>query len=124
MVHLYGSCHQHVITLLADCMPLEMNLEIRYLKFYQRCVNSKSSVVKGITQMSLFNPYSTNASNYVDIINKYYMFSGLNCNAIHLKWNNNFTADDNGNIGVLKDMIDIRVGFKHCDVLDTDQVEQ
>ncbi len=41
-----------------------------------------------------------------------------------MKWNNNVTNGENGNIGVLKDMIDIRDGFKHCDVLDTDQVEQ
>ena len=74
--------------------------------------------------MSLFNPYSTNASNYVDIINKYYMFSGLNFNAINLKWNNNVTDEDNGNITVLKDMMDIRDGLRHCDVHDTDQMEQ
>ncbi len=49
--------------------------------------------MKGFTQMSLFNTFSANASSYVDIINKYYMFSGLNFNAIsiHLKWNNNDT---------------------------------
>ncbi len=43
------------------------------------------------------------------------MYSGLNCNVIHLKWNNNITNEDNGNLGVLKDMIDITYGFKHCD---------
>ncbi len=49
------------------------------------------------------------------------MFSGLNINAIHLKWNNNVTNEENGNIDVHKGMIDITDGFKHCD---TDQVEQ
>ncbi len=62
-------------------------------------------------------------SNYVHIINKYYIFSGLNFNANDLKWNNNVTNEENGNIGDLKDMIDIRDGFKHCDVLDINQVE-
>ncbi len=36
------------------------------------------------------------------------MFSGRSVHVIHLKWNN----ITNGNIGVLKDMIDIRNGFK------------
>ncbi len=52
------------------------------------------------------------------------MFSGLNFNAIYLKWNNTITNEDNGNIGILRDMIDIRDGFKHCDVPDTYHVEQ
>ncbi len=80
--------------------------------------------MKGITQMSLLNPFSINASNYPDIINKYYIFSGLNVNVIHLKWYNNITNEENGNVGVLKDMIDIRDGFKHCDALDIDHVKQ
>ncbi len=36
----------------------------------------------------------------------------------------NITNNENWNISDLKDMLDIRDGFKHCDVLDTDQVEQ
>ncbi len=63
--------------------------------------------------MSLFNHFSTNAYNYVDIINTFYMFSCLNFNAIHLKWNNNLTNNDNGNIVNLKDMIDIRDDVKY-----------
>ncbi len=59
--------HKHVIALLADCMPLVMSLKKRYLKFYQRHLNGNSSVVRDITKMSLFNPYSPSASNYVDI---------------------------------------------------------
>ncbi len=52
-------------------------------------------------------------AHYVDIINKYCVFTRLNINAIHLKWYNNFTNDENGYIGVFKDMKDIRDGFKH-----------
>ncbi len=41
-----------------------------------------------------------------------------------MKWNISIRNEDNGNIDVLKDTIDIRDGFKHCNVLDTDRVEQ
>ncbi len=71
-----------------------------------------------MTQMSLFYPFSTNSSNYVDIINKYYMFSGFNLNDIHLKWNNNVTNEINANIGVLRDMIYIRGRITHWDILE------
>ncbi len=75
--------------------------------------------------MSGFNPFSTNAINYVDIINKYYMFNGLRFNALNLKWSNNVTNEDNGILHVVhKYMIDIRDRFKHCNVLETDQMEQ
>ncbi len=48
------------------------------------------------------------------------MFSGLKVKAIIWKWNHNATNGDNGYIDVVKDMIDIRDGFKFCDVLDAD----
>ncbi len=65
------------------------------------------------------NLFATNASNYIDIINNYYMFSGLNFSVIDLKWKNNVTNEYNDKIGVLNvlDMIHI-YGFKHYDVLD------
>ncbi len=53
-----------------------------------------------------------------DIINKYYMLSLLNLKTIHLKWYNNVINEENSNIGVLRDMIDIRDGYKHWDVLE------
>ncbi len=34
-------------------------------------------------------------------------------NAIQMKWTNNVANENDGNIGVLKDMIDTRYGFKH-----------
>ncbi len=37
--------------------------------------------------------------------------------------NNNVTNEENGNIGVLRDMKGIKDGFKHCDVLNIDQVK-
>ncbi len=104
--------HKHVTALLAGYMPRGESRHTKF-KFYQKCANSKSLVVKGMTHMSLFNHISTNANSYVDIINKYYMFSGLNCNAIHLKWNNNnnVTNEGNGNIDVLYDIFKIRDSF-------------
>ncbi len=51
------------------------------------------------------------------------MFSGLIFNAIHLRSSNKVTNANNGNIDVLKDMLDIRDASKHCHVLlDIDQV--
>ncbi len=52
------------------------------------------------------------------------MSSGLNVNGIHQKWNTNVINEDNGNISALKDMINIRDGFKHCNVLDIDLGEE
>ncbi len=71
--------------------------------------------MKGITQMSLlllFQPMlaSNCAVSIVGIVLKLFIW-------------NNVINEDNSNIGVLKDMIDIR-GFKYCHVLGTDQVEQ
>jgi hypothetical protein len=97
--------HKLVIAFLTDCIPLETSLGNKFLKFYERCVNSKSSVLKGITQMSLFNPFSINASNHVDIINSYYTITGLTWIAVYLKWNNNVKKEDNGNVVVLTDRI-------------------
>ncbi len=61
--------------------------------------------MKGIKHVSLLNPFSIDDSNFADIINKYYMFSGLNVYAINLKWSNNVANEDNNNISILKDMI-------------------
>ncbi len=66
---------------------------------------------------------STIVNKYFDIINQDYILNGLSFNAIYLKWNNNATNKNNGNI-VVKYMIHIRDGFKHCDVLEADQIKQ
>ncbi len=55
-----------------------------YIKKHAACCNKFKREIRNtwetINDMDEFNPLSTNASNYVDIINEYDMFSRFNFN--------------------------------------------
>ena len=115
--------HKIVVAQLSECMPLEMSLHKRFIKFFVSCLTSKNVVVKGIANMSMYNPFSVSCNNYADIINKYHMYDALNPNVVYTKWKSTLSEDDSVNMSVLREMIDIRDGFKCCDIITMDHIE-
>ena len=67
--------HRHVVAMLSECMPLEMNLNRRFVKFLKGCLEGKSLVVKGVIGMSMRNPFSVTCNNYSELVNRYNLYT-------------------------------------------------
>ncbi len=107
--------HCDVITLISDCIPLEVSLQLRFCKFSSNILKYGSNVVKTVAKVALTNPISTYSNNVLEITDQYVQFNINECHILILKsWYYSITDEMSSNINVLKDMIDIRYGMKEC----------
>ena len=63
--------HSDLIPLIADCVPLDLALVFRFLKFYRTVVQSKNVVIKSIAESMTFEYRSTMGQNVRYIMSKY-----------------------------------------------------
>ncbi len=67
--------------------------------------------------------FSTSFNNYADIVNQYYLYNKLYGIALHTTWQNQISETRHrDNFSVLKEVIDIRDGFKYCAALSMNEV--
>ncbi len=115
--------HCDVITLISDCIPLEVSLLLRFCKFSSNILKYGSKVLKTVAKVALRNPFSTYCNNFPEITDQCVQFNINECHSLILKsWYYSITDQMSSNINVLKDMIDIRDGMKECAFLDANDV--
>ena len=115
--------HTYVLPLLSECLPFDKAMEKRFVKFFQVCLQGKSPLLKTVAQLAMYNPFSNSGRNYVEIVNKYGMSNDFKPNVICVDWYANLSFEEKANANVLKDMIDIRDGFKKCDILNNSDIQ-
>ncbi len=112
-----------VITLISDCIPLEVNLQLRFCKFSSNILKYGSKVVKTVAKLALRNPFSVYCNNFLEITD---LCVHDNINESHglifKNWYYSITDEMSSNINILKGMIDIRDGMKECASLSMNDV--
>ncbi len=99
-----------IITALSEQVPLLSNLKVRFGKFFKKCIEHKNR------NAALVNPMSCAGRNFSEVLNACY-----DKTIIYNKWN--FTCDEMKHcVNILKEMIDIRDGFKKCYILSSDNI--
>ena len=115
--------HNYLLPIMSNCMSLKMSLERRFLKFYKRCINSDSMLIKYVAHMSVNNPFSVCRNNYLEVVHKYKLYDELSENKINFTWDQHcLSADQIACSNVITELIDVRDGFKQCNGLSTEEV--
>jgi hypothetical protein len=112
--------HCNIITCLSNIKSLEAQLSYRFICFIKKCLVHGNSVVRNVALLALSNPMSCAGNNYRQVVNKYEnVLNNPSCvyNEFYCMCEDNI--DD---IAVLRDMIDVRDGFKTCELFTTDEV--
>ena len=114
--------HCNVLPLLSDCKPLNVTLKQRFCKFYESIDKHGSEFLKGIVNCARNNPLSNFCENYINITRECHT-DILKCyNHLNKKWLADVPDELMYNVGVLREMIDIRDGVKKCEILSIDEV--
>ncbi len=98
--------HCDIITALSGQVPLLSNLKSRFGKDIKKCREHKNKIVKAAASAALVNPVSCAVRKYGEVLNACY-----DKTIIYNEWN--LKCDEMKDcVNVLKEMIDIRDGFK------------
>lgn len=106
--------HSRLLAILSGTLPLEMSLEKRFVKFARNVLNHDTGIVRSVASLSLCNPWSTFNRNYGYICQSY--GPNLNVNNVMKMWYDSIDDIERADVSVLNDVIDIRDGYKHCDL--------
>ncbi len=68
----HPATHCDIITVLSGQMPLLSNLKVRFGKFFRKCREHKSKIVKAATTAALVNPMSCAVRNFRELLNECY----------------------------------------------------
>ncbi len=113
----HPATHCDIITALSGQVPLLSNLKARFGKFFKKCREHKNKIVKAAATAALVNPMSCAGRNYREVLNACY-----DKKIIYNEWNSK--CDEMKDcVNVLKEMIDIRDGFKQCYILSSDDID-
>ncbi len=107
---LHSMTHCDIPAGLSNLKPHDVQLKYKFICFLVKCLNHDNATVKNVAFITLNNPMSCGGNNYRQILNKYQnVLDNITC--VY----DNFYSMCDGNIDiitVLKDMIDVRDGFK------------
>ncbi len=116
--------HCDIVAALADCMPLEMQLECRFIKFFNDANQHRCSIIRTISEMAKENPWSVSGDNFRSICFKYNMYDfNMDSNKLCKIYYDSLGYEKISNVHVLKEMVEIRDGFKKCDIFSMQEVE-
>ncbi len=114
---MHPATHCDIITALSGPVPLLSNLKARFGKFFKKCREHKNKIVKAAATAALVNPMSCAGRNYREVLNACY-----DKKIIYNEWKSK--CDEMKDcLNVLKEMIDIRDGFKQCYILSSDDID-
>ncbi len=65
--------HCDILPVLSDCLPLEVSLKQRFMKFIMKAIDHKSPVISNVAKISLQNPWSNCGINYCNIMYEYHV---------------------------------------------------
>ncbi len=104
---MHPATHCDIITALSGQVPLLSNLKARFGKFFKKCREHKNKIAKAAATAALVNSMSYAGRNYREVLNACYDDKKI----IYNEWNSK--CDEMKDcVNVLKEMIDIRHGFK------------
>ena len=109
--------HCDILPLLSDCVPLDISLKQRFMTFIQKAFNHSSPLISSISKLAMCNPWSRSASNYSEIVNDNNGRGTLCPSDIGNKWKANVSVARVNDVHILREMIEIRDGFKECCIL-------
>ena len=104
------------------CIPLDISLKQRFMKFIQKAFNHTSPLISSIAKLAMCNPWSRSASNYSEIFSDNNGRGTLCPSDIGNKWKANVSVARMNDVHVLREMIEIRDGFKECCILSKEDV--
>lgn len=114
--------HGDVIALLSDSLPLLVILKQRFSKFIHKAMNHNSPIINSVAKLSIANPWSNCSANYRHILNECDTMYDVSVHDIGRVWQAGLSNVTISNVNVLSEMLDIRNGFKTCNILDDDDV--
>ena len=114
--------HCDILPLLSDCVPLDISLKQRFMKFIQKAFNHTSPLISSIAKLAMCNPWSRSASNYSEIFSDNNGRGTLCPSDIGNKWKANVSVARMNDVHILREMIEIRDGFKECCILSKEDV--
>ncbi len=114
---MHPATHCDIITALSGQVPLLFNFEVRFGKFFKKCRYHEDKIVKAAVTVALVNPMSCAGRNFREVLNACY-----DKKIIYNEWNSK-CDDIKDCVNVLKEMIDIRDGFKQCYILCSDDID-
>ena len=114
--------HCDILPLLSDCVPLDISLKQRFMKFIQKAFNHTSPLMSSIAKLAMCNPWSRSASNYSEIFSDNNGRGTLCPSDIGNKWKANVSVARMNDVHILREMIEISDGFKECCILSKDDV--
>ena len=114
--------HCDILPLLSDCVPLDISLKQRFMKFIQKTFNHTSPLISSIAKLAMCNPWSRSASTYSEIFSDNNGRGTLCPSDIGNKWKANVSVARMNDVHILREMIEIRDGFKECCILSKEDV--
>ena len=114
--------HGDVIALLLDSLLLLVILKQRFSKFIHKAMNHNSPIINSVAKLSIANPWSNCSANYRHIRNECDTMYDVSVHDIGRVWQAGLSNVTISNVNVLSEMLDIRNGFKTCNILDDNDV--
>ena len=111
--------HCNIIAALSSQPPIELSLKTRFCRFISKCLSHDNTVINFISHVAIHNPMSYIGQNYRNLHCPTGKVSMI-CHAYE-NWYNE-RKDIMDSVNVLHEMIDVRDGFRSCDILTTDDV--
>ena len=99
----------HVAT---ACVPLDISLKQRFMKFIQKAFNHTSPLINSIAELAMCNSWSRSASNYSEIFSDNNGRGTLCPSDIGNTWKANVSVARMNDVHILREIIEIRDGFK------------
>ena len=112
--------HCHIIEGLSGFVPLNVQISHRFMKFLSRNMQAKNALVKSVTMYAIKNPMSITGCNFRKLDYKYEDIVNNPNSIVHES--QRLLLQTRDIISVLHDMIAIRDGIAHCDVLTQDDI--
>ncbi len=109
--------HCDIISAMAG-KPLILSLKSCFIKYFNKCMSCENDVVKTIAFICISNPMSCAGNNYKLLLNNLNEFGVLDMTEWKMKY-----TELIDNVYVLKEMIDVRDGFKECVGFSMEEVE-
>ena len=92
------------------------------MKFIQKAFNLTSPLIRSIAKLAMCNPWSRSASNYSEIFSDNNGRGTLCPSDIGNMWKANVSVARMNDVHILREIIEIRDGFKECCILGKEDV--
>ena len=115
--------HKNILVNISECMPLELQIEKRFIRFFNSLNCHNSSLIKTAARMAACNPWSVTGQNIRVLRSKYNACKGLSTDLVTKEWVTSVSQTTASLGSVLADLIKVRDGQAEC-ILDRDEVQQ